>query len=181
MAASDNNFFYLCKTVRCNRKYKTKPKLIEHCLKQHSILLEEADIPDPVLVTKDNKKSVDANKDRRSNLEDLKRRATEQLRIKEQYQEEYAQRLRQIEFDKLKVEEEKLKLEQDLLLRMKTNSDKSTRERVICGDRPPDALVTPCGHAMFCMPCITEYKLNYAHRGCPGCRGPMESIVQVFQ
>lgn len=50
------SLFYICSEINCNRKYKTKNKLILHLLDNHNIVMESANTIEPVLITKDNKK-----------------------------------------------------------------------------------------------------------------------------
>ena len=49
--------FYLCPEINCNRKYKTKNKLIDHLLQIHKIIAHE--VGEPVEITKENKKNVE--------------------------------------------------------------------------------------------------------------------------
>ncbi len=43
--------FHLCPELNCNRKYKTKPKLIDHLLKVHQIV--DFVVDDPIEITKE--------------------------------------------------------------------------------------------------------------------------------
>lgn len=52
--------FYLCSELNCNRKYKTKNKLINHLLKEHKII--DAQVGDPIEITKENKQAVEERK-----------------------------------------------------------------------------------------------------------------------
>ncbi len=53
--------FYLCAQDGCNRKYKTSAKLIKHCIMEHQLIVSESPLT-PVIVTKENKKSVEREK-----------------------------------------------------------------------------------------------------------------------
>lgn len=48
--------FYLCPTLNCNRKFKKKDRLEAHLLEYHKII--DAEISEPVRITKENKKQV---------------------------------------------------------------------------------------------------------------------------
>ena len=51
----------------------------------------------------------------------------------------------------------------------------------VCLERPSGgAAVIPCGHAYFCLPCLTNCAVNYKRRGCPFCRGPITKIQPLF-
>lgn len=40
------------------------------------------------------------------------------------------------------------------------------------------AVVTPCGHAVFCYDCIMKWKAN--NDTCPSCRGPIGNVTKLF-
>ena len=85
--------FYLCSAQGCNKKYKTKEKLIDHLLVVHKQICEED--PESVEITKENKKTVSKEKDRSveaSNKEKLRqeveRKMQLELEIKKKEEEE---------------------------------------------------------------------------------------------
>ena len=50
-------------------------------------------------------------------------------------------------------------------------------ECCICFTEKADAAITPCGHANYCMNCISKYPKE---KGCPSCRGPIQSILKIY-
>jgi hypothetical protein len=50
---------------------------------------------------------------------------------------------------------------------------------VVCLEYRRDALILPCRHLALCWPCAANVAQS-AHRVCPVCRGPMQSVTHVF-
>lgn len=176
------SLFYLCVDTKCNRKYKTRVKLIDHVLKDHNKIITEADIRDPTEVSKANKSTVNKSKVERITREEALEKAKETERVKAEFARQNSTRILKLEEDRLAAEEEKLKSEEQFLQMTREWINRENKsECSICTDRPADTAVTPCGHARFCMQCILEYKINYGCRGCPYCRGPIQNVVKIFQ
>lgn len=134
--------FHLCQESNCNRKYKTKAKLIFHYSKDHQKVITEDLIPEPIQIPAKPKKSKE-------------------------------------EKQKLKEDKQRIISENKELYSI---PDKPLeKECSICSDRESNAVVIPCGHALFCLECILHYQTNFGHRGCPSCRGKIEKVIQIFQ
>lgn len=118
--------FFLCSEINCNRKYKTKNKLIDHLLQIHKIIAGE--INEPVEITKENKKNVE---NKRNNIKQKEQREAlikeaevkQQLELiaKREAEDLYRQQL--IEKYKL-IEEQKLKQQEEQLMINKNNFEK---------------------------------------------------------
>lgn len=191
--------FYLCSEINCNRKYKTKEKLINHVLDIHKIVLEN--IPEPILITKENKKIEENKKDviKKNELNEQKIREIQRLKeinelakkeVEEKYMHDQIEKFKQIEeekinFEKLKIQQtdELIKLDQNWILLMdkiQENSKKNTNDCTICFDNKADTAAIPCGHKFFCYQCIDDYRNNYPQKGCPLCRKEILMISKIF-
>lgn len=53
---------YICTQHKCNRKYKTREKLLKHLVLQHKVIVKEDEIFTQVEITKENKRSVGTEK-----------------------------------------------------------------------------------------------------------------------
>lgn len=167
--------FYMCNAEKCNSKYKTKKKLIEHALLKHQTIVTENEIAEPVEVTQETKVVEGKKKDERVKHQEALKKAQAEALVKKEFERENGERIKKLEEEKLL--EEKYFLIVNKILHRPNNST----ECAICSDSPANAIVLPCGHAVFCMNCIFNYKENYNHRGCPCCRGPMKEIHPLFQ
>jgi hypothetical protein len=126
------NLFFICPEINCNRKYKTKNKLIDHLLYIHKIIADE--IGEAVEITKENKKNVEIMKD---NIKRIKHR---ELLIKEAEEKKQLELIAKLEAEDLYkqqleekyklVEEQKIK-QQEKLINDKFNFNKSIEEQCI--------------------------------------------------
>ena len=55
------------------------------------------------------------------------------------------------------------------------------QECKICWEARATTAVVPCGHASFCFSCIDAYHKADASHVCPVCRGPITSIMKLYQ
>lgn len=193
------SLFYLCTELDCNRKYKTKDKLIKHLLENHKKINDN--IIEPVLITDDNKKSVDKQKNETKKKEILEETMKEVRRLhevemqakkeaEEKFKQEQIEKYKVIEQEKISQEETKLQhksdlnkleaswieLQKNILERCKENSEECS----ICFDHKADTAPVPCGHKYFCYDCINNYNKTYAQKGCPCCRKPITTILKIY-
>ena len=193
------SLFYLCTELNCNRKYKTKDKLVNHLLDVHSVVVDN--IPAPVAITKDNKKLVENRKDtlKKDELREKKIKEIQQLReieesakaeFNEKYKLEQIEILRQIEEEKINLEKVKLEQTNELLKldqawlhirdKFQKNFEKNPNDCVICTTEKADTAVIPCGHKYFCYKCIDDYHKKEPRKGCPMCRQEIIMISKIF-
>lgn len=169
--------FYICSELNCNRKYKTKNKLTDHLLMIHNVV--NAEISDPVEITKDNRKQIKERKNE-DKKEEQRQLLIKEIETKKQIEliakQEAEETFKQMQIERFKsIEEEKLKLEEDLLTLMQNNSKCS-----ICMEGIADTAAIPCGHKSFCHSCIDNYHKSYPHKGCPVCRQDIMMITKIF-
>ena len=152
------SMFYFC--GNCNRKYKTKNKLIKHASDKHNILLDENTLfskPLPIK-SKPNKKS------RRI---PFKTPDTESL-ADAKYNKNIKQREQHLEFLEKEIE--------------RKNKDPSLNTNLkmcpICLDKQVNAIFIPCGHISCCIDC--SYIIKNNNSPCPICRQDITSINQIF-
>ena len=119
-------------------------------------------------------------------------RITEQARIDAQikFKEEQQLRFTELESQKLKKEEDQLRIEQEQInlesvtiefnKKCLQNAEANGHDCCICMVKPCDSAPTPCGHKKFCYECITTYNRNNRGRGCPICRNPIETLTKIF-
>jgi hypothetical protein len=88
---------------------------IDHVLKEHKKIITEIDVAAPVEVSKENKKDIDKAKNQRVILEDARKLALENERIRQEHLQQNADRIKKIEEEKLRMEEEKLQVEKDFI------------------------------------------------------------------
>lgn len=174
-------YFYLCPEMDCNKKYKQLNRLNDHLLNDHKIVNQS--VIEPVLITKENKKVVENNRNnsKKKELYDSKiAEIEEEKRVKKQIEDEILEKYKQEreEIERLKVENERLELE--LVNKINTRSIENPDKCSICFDNNADTAIIPCGHKFFCYDCIDEYKDLYSHRGCPICRTKIENIIKTF-
>ncbi len=67
------------------------------------------------------------------------------------------------------------------MLEIQKRVKEDTGECAICFDSPQNAVAIPCGHAYFCLSCLTNQFENHRSNGCPFCRGKLEKVVKIFQ
>eukprot|EP00747_Dinoflagellata_sp_TGD_P032651 gnl/TRDRNA2_/TRDRNA2_136122_c0_seq1.p1 gnl/TRDRNA2_/TRDRNA2_136122_c0~~gnl/TRDRNA2_/TRDRNA2_136122_c0_seq1.p1 ORF type:complete len:519 (+),score=38.72 gnl/TRDRNA2_/TRDRNA2_136122_c0_seq1:65-1621(+) len=53
-------------------------------------------------------------------------------------------------------------------------------ECVVCLDEAATHAVIPCGHQVLCGVCADLYQPGAAHRECPICRGPVQTVCKIF-
>lgn len=104
------DLFYLCPVLNCNRKFKKKDRLETHLLENHKII--DAEIGEPVAMTKENKKQVEQNHNNKKRREYLERKKIE-LQEKKKLELE-AKKIAEEEFMKNKINEYKIMEEQKL-------------------------------------------------------------------
>ena len=181
--ADTKNSMYLCTEMGCNRKYKTKDKLIAHILKDHQKIISESDIQDPVAITKENKEKVNKVKDQEILKHKALQKAKEEQELKEEARRQQLERLTTIENKKLENQEKQLAIESkfvQLLEKIAANMEKDGEECSVCCERKRDAVINNCGHTGLCYPCALNYKENFSNRGCPFCRQAMTSVVKIY-
>ena len=107
--------FYICPEINCNRKYKTKNKLIAHVLTTHNTLLTDDEISDPIKISKENKNSVMKQINTKKTKEELMKKALLQKQAKEEalkeFKESEKQRFLDIETQGLQVLEKQKRLD----------------------------------------------------------------------
>lgn len=184
--------FHLCPELKCNKKFKTKNGLVKHLLQVHQIV--DAVINEPIEITKDNKKRVEAKKDsnkREEQQEILKREieAKKQLELtakqeaEETFRQEQIQKYRLIEEQKLEQEIKQLELNEKYLrlsLLIESRIEKNDTDCCICSEKEADTATIPCGHKSYCHECITEFRQLYPNKGCPICRENIVLISKIF-
>lgn len=186
------SLFYLCTENNCHRKYKTRNKLVQHLLKDHQVV--DADIGEPIEITKENKNSIDKISDRKKKS-DAQEKILRELEAKKKIEMD-AKKIAEEEYKKKKLDEYKMIEEQQLLKiqlereleekhlsileSIAKNIGDSITQCSICIQNPCDTAVVPCGHKFFCYECINSYLKTYAHRGCPICRGEMMFVTKIF-
>jgi len=191
--------FYLCDELNCNKKFKLKEKLVVHALESHNKILDN--IPDPIPITKDNKKAEEKKKNdvKRMELLEQKRKDIERMKelesqakkeAEEKYKQEQMERYRNIEEERIKQEQQKLYQLQEInkldkqWIELISNVHKKCKEEpgmcAICSVEEADTTVVPCGHKFFCNECIDMYIKKYPKKGCPICRGDIMTIIKIF-
>ncbi len=191
--------FYLCDELNCNKKFKLKEKLVTHTLESHNKILEN--IPEPVSITKDNKKAEEKKKNENKRMELLEQKRKEIERMKElelqakkeaedKYKQEQIERYRNIEEERIKQEQQKLHQVKEInkideqWIELISNVQKKCKEEpalcAICSVVEADTAVVPCGHKFFCNECIDLYIKKYPKKGCPICRADITTIIKIF-
>ena len=183
--------FYLCPAQNCNRKYKTLEKLQKHLLVVHEQICEED--PEAVEITKENKKAIETKKNKKIesfNMEKLKQEIIKKQQIEEELKkkeaQEYAERFRQLEREKLRLKEESL-AQQIEIEKTQAEFEKKCRDNItnsenccICTEAPRNTAVIPCGHCLFCWECIDTYYKKDPRNKCPCCRGDIMLVQKIF-
>lgn len=59
------------------------------------------------------------------------------------------------------------------------NASKNITECCVCMDGPRDTALFPCGHKLFCYPCIEKYSKQGTNK-CPVCKVAIERFAKVF-
>ena len=144
--------FYFCED--CNRKYRSPHTLKKHARKDHSKELET--IPEPKEFTSGR------NKDKRSEVKREKRRRRQRQEPR-RYPEKEESPLKRGKHEEEKKHEEE---EED--------DDLCT----ICCDEKRNAVLGPCGHAMFCLSCA--HTIKQTRRFCPMCNRNIISIMKLY-
>ena len=191
--------FYLCSEANCNRKYKTKDKLMSHLLKDHDTV--DPVIGEPVNITKENRKQVtnaanELKKQRELQEKEDAWRLKRQLKLeakKKAEQEFMMEKMHEfVLIEQKKLEHEHKRLENmkrerelddaylNLVEKIRERSKVESTDCVICATAASNTAVVPCGHKLFCFECIDEYFKNYSQRGCPICRGQMLMITKIL-
>jgi hypothetical protein len=198
--------FYLCDELNCKRKYKTKPKLIDHILSTHQRIIEEGSIGEPVVITNETKKNIDDNHQKqikKHNKELKKAQIIKDLQEKEEllriakeksnelFKNEQIEMYRQLELKKITQQNQQIELEQKkqeielkwvtLIAQIQQNYQNNTEDCCICFENPVNTAPTPCGHLNFCYTCIYDYSQQFKHKGCPICKTPIKSVNKIYQ
>ncbi len=196
--------FYLCGTLGCNRKYKKAATWLKHMHQQHG--QQNPALPQPITLNKTQRSGQDRSNDRirfeqeaQRKQEEAERRQKLQDQAKrkadEQFAKHHEEALRKANEKRFRLQQEELALQKEkqtleaALLRQRVDAESALLKRVsenpneccICMDRPTNATVVPCGHAFFCVVCLTEAQTNHRQRGCPFCRGPIEKVLRLYQ
>lgn len=193
------SLFYLCTEENCNKKYKTRPKLVDHLLECHKII--DSVIPEPVEINKTNKKIVETarNNVKRDELKEIMRQEAIKKRdidmqakveAEEKMKLEQIEAYKQLEIEKLRLEQEKIRIEkekvktQENLLELTNKIHEKIKnnesECCMCADNPADTAIIPCGHLNFCYECIDNYHKSYPQEGCPVCRSKITNINKIY-
>ena len=185
------SLFFLCSEAGCNKKYKTRDKLVGHLLECHKIT--DPVVGEPLEITKDNRKSVETKRNNNRKKEQMdqkikeieqqkqmeleaKREAEEQIRLAQ------IEKYRALEIEKLRVEEERVKLESGWVTTIEKVHGKVGKgdDCCICSDCVADTAIVPCGHKHFCYSCIDTYHKTFPVKGCPICRKHIQSLVRIY-
>ncbi|XWV25427.1 putative E3 ubiquitin-protein ligase XBAT35-like [Tupanvirus deep ocean] len=186
--------FYLCTELNCNRKYVTKSKLLKHLLDAHEIIKSENEITEPVEITKDNKKDIEANKNKTKQNELVEERLKEINRKKQleldakaeaerELKEKYLAQYKKIEQSKLELERKQIELDKkwlDIIAKVQERLKENSSECSLCVEEPADTACVPCGHKNFCRECIENYLKSYRSNGCPVCRQKIDSLIKIY-
>lgn len=193
--------FYSCPHIGCNRKYKTIDKLKSHSLMNHEKILEDSDISEPTIITKENKKElkskIDAEKIKKvkqKEMDEIKLRLMEQERIKKEVELKFRKdeelRFLALEESKLRENEEQIRLKnikiaEELKIiefnnKCRQNAELNSSDCCICMVNLSDSAPVPCGHKKFCYECIENYHNTNPMAGCPICREKIQSISKIF-
>lgn len=118
-------------------------------------------------------------------LQRLKEKNIEEEAIKKQARQEYleqeASKIREIEAKRIQIEEETLRLEETYLQIFKKVQERTSSSTcAICLDALSNAVITPCGHACFCYECLLKYKFGTDQTKCPACRQLIDSITKLY-
>ena len=177
--------FYLCSVEGCNSKYKTDKKWVLHMKTKHN--MEDVQLPDKIEINKNIKTRTNNNIIKDVKMQQLRLYAIEKKRIEEEakkiagekMKEEYADKYSDMMKKELELKEQELELkEQEILMRdsMINNEDNKC---IVCFDREINACPSSCGHLHFCDVCLNYLQIN--NKKCPSCRGPIDSITNVFK
>jgi len=173
--------FYLCTEKDCNKKYKTFSKFENHLLAVHSKIADPA--TEPLEITKDNRKVVEAARDKKVKKDGKAEKKAEILRqaevdriAKHAAEEATVERYVALEIEKVRLAEEAIKLQALCIQRVKDSED-----CCLCLSAPRNAVVTPCGHKFYCFECITAYREADPRKGCPVCRSDIILLSKVYE
>jgi hypothetical protein len=193
------SLFYLCSEIGCNRKYKTKNKLVGHLLQIHKIIADQID--EPVEINKQNKKTVEniKNLNKQSEQRELLIKEAEikqQLELiakkeaEELYKQQQLEKWKLIEEQKLRLQDEQLRIDQINFEKLKLSKNETSHDFIeqaerkpicsICLDDDANAAIVPCGHSNFCYDCISSYHINSQHKVCPICRNEIMMVVKLY-
>lgn len=189
--------FYLCPELNCSKKYRTEDRISLHLLKDHKIT--NVTIPEPEKVTKENKKSIENAKNKKKKNEELdklreevntRKQLDEQIKreAEEQYKQEFLEKYKSLEAEKLRIEEQFVRMFNNI------NAENKGDSCISCCEQDADAVFIPCGHKIMCFKCSVNYKENYATRylvnneipgsfaprGCAMCRQPFNNIIKIY-
>jgi len=174
--------FYLCTETGCNRKYKTLEKVTMHITQTHQILVDPTKLQ-LVEITKENKKNVEADRERNikkakqaETFAELQHKRDLEIRAKAIADAAHAERYITLEAERLRLAEESTKLQAMYLKRVN-----DSEECCICMEAPRESAIVPCGHKFFCNPCIVAYHAADSRKGCPVCRSDIVMITKIFE
>lgn len=196
-----SNLFYFCPESECNRKYKTKDRMIKHLETEHQKTNAVSLVGEPQANTKENTtkdrtkkaKAVQTNKANflKEKEEDFKRRVEQEfadrLEKEKKMNEEQLERNRKAQADM--AEQKRINDERELqltaswhqVLEKISNAVANNQEEcLICCEKEQTTSCLPCGHKRFCFECITKYYESFPHRGCPVCRGEILFISRIY-
>lgn len=193
------SLFYLCTELNCNKKYKTKDKLIGHLLEVHKII--SPTIQDPAEITKDNRKVFENKRNnnkkqelREQQIKDIEKQKELEMIAKkeseEKFKQEQIEKYKIIESEKLRLEEAKLKLQEEeneinkkwlmAIDKISNHLNENSDDCCICGENKADTAIVPCGHKHFCYGCIGDYHKMYPKKGCPVCRNYIQNLMKIY-
>lgn len=132
------SLLFLCSEVNCNRKYKTKNKLVNHLLQIHKIIPNE--ISEPVKITKENKKNIE---NKRNNIKQTEQQELllKEIEVKQQleleakreaedlYKQQQIEKWKLIEAQKLRLQDEQLQLEKLNFEKLKLIEDEKLKQQ----------------------------------------------------
>ena len=132
------SLFYLCSEINCNRKYKTENKLVGHLLQVHKIISTK--IHEPVEITKENKKTVENIKNftKQSEQRELLIKEAEEKQqleliakkeVEDLYKQQQMEKYNLIEQQKLRLQDEKLQLDQINFEKLKLLEDEELKQK----------------------------------------------------
>ena len=186
--------FFLCTELDCNRKYITKNKLIKHLLDTHEIIKTDNDIGDAVEVTNENKKQVEAKKNKvkrdeiqEEKIKEINKKKQLELEAKLEAEKEFKQnnidKFKELEKNKLLLQQKQIELDKkwtSIVSLVHERIAKNSTDCSICVEEMADTACVPCGHKNFCRSCIDNYLKSYNKNGCPVCRQEVKSLVKIY-
>lgn len=175
------NSFYLCSENNCNKKYKTENKLIDHLLQAHKIISN--DDHQPVEITKENKKNVQNMK---NNIKQAEQRELliKEIAVKNQleliakldaedlYKQQLQEKYKLIEEQKLKLQDEKLQLEQINFEKLKLLEEEKVKQE-------EKLLADAINNSIELVPLINSIKEEYLSN--PNLKDDLINVLSIYK